>query len=184
VSEGTKGDKDMEAKKWRSIIFLAVVVALCGWAAADVSDYTTVYASLPAQIEISVPSQYKDLQMEGCSPDESISVAGGVDVKSNTNWGLTIAGSTPSGHMVGSASSPVHELHNPMTIQAQSSPDGPVAVPGTDFSPPTAALLSNVGPGDFSDTSAIGLTFEQTFRWDDYADENYQITVTLTATPA
>ena len=174
----------MDAKKWGFIIFFAVAIILSGWAVALVSDHTTVYASLPAQIEVSVPPQYKDLQMEGCSPDESISVAGGIEVKSNTNWGLTIAGSTSSGHMVGSAGSPVHELHNPMTLQAQSSADGPVSIPGTGSSPPATALLSNVGPGDFSGTGAIGLTFEQPFRWDDYADENYQITVTLTAAPA
>lgn len=175
----------MEAKKWGSIIiFFAVAVILSGWAAADVSESTRVYANLPAQIEISIPPQYKDLQMEGCEPDKSISVAGGVEVKSNTNWGLTIAGSTASGHMVGGAGSPVHELHNPMTVQAQSFAGGPVVIPGTSSSPSATALLSDVGPDDYSGTRAIGLAFEQPFGWNDYADENYQITVTLTATPA
>ncbi len=174
----------MEVKKWGFIIFFAVAIILSGWAVAQVSDHTTVYASLPAQIEVSVPPQYKDLQMEGCSPDESISVAGGIEVKSNTNWGLTIAGSTSSGHMVGSTGSPVHELHSPMTVQSPSFAGDPVVIPGTSSSPSAIALLSNVGPDDYSGTSAIGLTFEQPFDWNDYADENYQITVTLTATPA
>jgi hypothetical protein len=174
----------MEAKKLGSVIFFAVAIILSGWAVALVSDHTTVYASLPAQIEISIPPQYKDLQMEGCSPDESISVAGGIEVKSNTNWGMTIAGSTSSGRMVGSAGTPVHELHSPMTVQAQSLGEGPIPIPGTGSSPTATALLSNVGPGDFSGTGAIGLTFEQPFGWNDYADENYQITVTLTAAPA
>ncbi|MDM7913187.1 MAG: hypothetical protein QUS09_08835 [Methanotrichaceae archaeon] len=161
-----------------------MAVILSGWATAQVSESTRVYANLPAKIEISIPAQYKDLQMEGCEPDKSISVAGRVEVKSNTNWGLTVAGNTSSGHMVGSTGSPVHELHSPMTVQAQSFAVDPVVIPGTSSSPSSAAILSNVGPDDYSGTRAIGLIFEQPFSWNDYADENYQITVTLTATPA
>lgn len=175
----------MEAKELVFIsIFFAVAVILSGCAVAEVSESTRVYANLPAQIEISIPAQYKDLQMEGCEPDEHVYVAGAVEVKSNTDWGLTVAGSTSDGHMVGSTGSPVHALHNPMTIQAQSPAGGPAPIPGTASSPSATALLSSVGPGDFSGTSAIGLTFDQLFSWNDYADENYQITVTLTATPA
>ncbi len=191
---GIKGDKDMEAidqrsinwrSNWRSIIiFFAVAVILSGWAAAQVSESTRVYANLPAQIEISIPPQHKDLQMDGCEPDKHIAVTGSVEVKSNTDWGLTVAGSTSDGHMSGSTGSPVHTLHNSMTVQAQSPAGGPVSIPGTDSNPSTTSLLSSVGPGDFSGTGAIGLTFDQLFSWNDYADENYQITVILTAAPA
>jgi len=177
--------KDRRSTNWRSIIiFFAAAVILSGWAAAQVSESTRVYANLPTQIEISIPSQYKDLQMAGCEPDKHVSVTGAVEVKSNTDWGLTVAGSTSDGHMLGSTGSPVHALHSPMTVQAQNSAGGPVSIPGTDSSPSATALLSSIGPGDFSGTGAISLTFDQLFSWNDYADENYQITVTLAAAPA
>ncbi len=157
---------------------------LSGWAVAQDSESTRIYASLPALIEITIPPQYKDLQMDGCAPGKSVSVAGQIEVKSNEKWGLTVAGSTSSGCMVGSTGSPVHELHTPMTVHSQSSTGNPVAIPGMSSSSPTAALLSNVDSGDYSGKNAIGLAFEQFFGWNDRADENYQITVTLTAAPA
>lgn len=157
---------------------------LSGWAVAQVSESTRIYASLPALIEITIPTQYKDLQMDGCEPGKSISVAGQVEVKSNSDWGLTVAGSTSNGCMVGSTGLPVHELHTPMKVHSQSSTGDPVTIPGSSSSPPTAALLSNVNPGDYTGANAIDLSFEQFFSWNDPADENYQITVTLTATPA
>ncbi len=175
----------MNAKGWRSvIIFLAMAFILSGSGASEVSDSTIIYASLPALIEIAIPTQYKNLQMDGCEPGKSVSVAGQIEVKSNANWGLTVAGSTASGCMVGSTGTPVHELHTPMMVRSQSLTSDPVAIPGTSSSPSTAALLSNVNPGDYSGTNAIGLSFEQLFGWNDPADANYQITVTLTATPA
>ncbi len=175
----------MNAKGWSHIvIFLAMAFVLSGWAAAQVSESTRIYASLPALIEITIPSQYKDLQMDGCEPGKSVSVAGQIEVKSNANWGLTVAGSTSSGCMVGSTGSPVHELHAPITVRSQSLTSDPAAIPGTSSSPPTAALRSNIAPGDYSGTNAIDLSFEQLFGWNDPADTNYQITVTLTATPA
>lgn len=175
----------MKTKKYRLvIIFLAAAVILCGLALAQVSESTKIYASLPAKIEISIPPQYKDVQMGSCEPDKSISVAGGIEVKSNTNWGLTVAGSTSSGHMVGSDGSPVHELHSPMILRAQNPVGGPISIPGTNSNPPSTALLSDMGPGEYSGTNAIGLAFEQLFGWNDPADDSYQITVTLTATPA
>jgi len=161
-----------------------VTIVLTGPATAQVSESTTIYASLPAKIEVSIPSQYKDLQMDSCEPGKSASVAGGIEVKSNINWGLTASGSTSSGHMTGSSGSPVHELHNLMTVRAPTPEGGPVSIPGTSSSPPAAAILSNIGMGDYSGASAIGLTFEQVFEWNDPADDGYQITVTLTAAPA
>jgi hypothetical protein len=174
----------MKTENYGIIIFLAVTIILDGLAAAQVSESTTIYASLPAKIEISIPPQYKDLQMDSCEPGKSLSVAGGIEVKSNENWGLTVAGSTASGHMMGSSASPVHELHSPMTVRTQSPEGSPVSIPGTSSSSPATALLSDVGPGDYSGTSAIGLSFEQFFGWNDAADSSYQITVTLTAAPA
>jgi hypothetical protein len=175
----------MNAKGWRSvIILLGMVFILSGWAVAQVSESTRIYASLPALIEITIPSQYKDLQMDGCEPGKSISVAGQIEVKSNSNWGLTVAGSTSSGCMVGSSGSPVHELHTPMTVSSQSLVVDPVAIPGTASDPPAATLQSNIDAGDYSGVDAIDLAYEQFFGWNDPADANYQITVTLTATPA
>lgn len=167
-----------------AVVLLATFTILSGEAIAQVSESTRVYANLPAQIEISIPTQYKDLQMSGCEPAKQVSVPGAVEVKSNTNWGLTVAGSTSSGRMTGNTGSPLHELHNSMTVQAQNLAGGPTTVPGTGSSPSAAAILTNIGPGDYSGTSIIGLTFQQLFAWSDYADDNYQITVTLTATPA
>jgi hypothetical protein len=182
--ESIHGDNDMKTKNYRLvIIFLAAAVILCGLALAQVSESTKIYASLPAKIEISIPPQYKDLQMGSCEPDKSISVAGGIEVKSNTNWGLTVAGSTSSGHMVGSDGSPVHELHSPMTVRAQNPAGDLVSIPGTNSNPTSTALLSDMGPAN-TRQNAIGLTFEQLFGWNDPADDGYQITVTLTATPA
>lgn len=172
----------MKALKLCLWFVLPIIVAqLLGLAAAQpVSDSTRVYASLPSKIEIHVPEQYKSLQLQGCAPASQISVAGGVEVKSNLDWGLNVAGSTSNGHMQGAGS---HELHNSMTIMALSPASDPVAVPGTDSSPPAAALLSNIPPGDYSGSSTIGLTVGQLFGWNDYADDNYQMTVTLTAGP-
>lgn len=175
----------MNTKGWGSVvIFLAMAFILSVCAEAQVSESTRIYASLPALIEIAIPTQYKDLQMDGCEPGKSVYVAGQIEVKSNANWGLTVAGSTARGCMVGSTGTPVHELHTPMTVSSQGLASDPVAIPGTSSSPPTAAILSNVNSGDYSGANAIGLSFEQFFGWNDPADENYQITVTLTATPA
>jgi hypothetical protein len=149
--------------------------------AETVSDSTRVYASLPSRIEIAVPTQHEDLQLQNCSPASETSVTGSVEVKSNLDWNLDVAGSTPYGRMLGTGS---HELHNSMTVEALGPAGGPVDVPGTESSPPAVALLLNVAPGDYSGSSAIGLTFGQLFEWDDYADNNYQLTVTLTAGPA
>ncbi len=172
----------MNALKLCLWFVLPVVMAqlLSAAAAQPVSDSTRVYASLPSKIEIHVPEQYKSLQLQGCAPASQISVAGGVEVKSNLDWGLNVAGSTSSGHMQGAGS---HELHNSMTVTALSPAGGPVAVPGTESLPPVAALLSSIAPGDYSGSSAIGLTFDQLFGWNDYADDGYQMTVTLTAGP-
>jgi hypothetical protein len=71
-----------------------------------------------------------------------------------------------------------------MTVRAQNSAGDPVSIPGTNSNPTSTALLSDMGPGEYSGTNAIGLTFEQLFGWNDPADDGYQITVTLTATPA
>jgi len=175
----------MKTKNYKiAIILLAATIVLSGPAAAQASESTTIYASLPAKIEVSIPPQYKDLQMNNCEPGKSASVAGGMEVKSNINWGLTVSGSTSSGHMIGSSGSPAHELRNPLSVRAQAPEGGPISIPGTSSSPPAAALLSNVGLGDYSEASAIELTFEQIFEWNDPADDGYQITVTLTATPA
>lgn len=179
----------MKPKGWRLIIiFLAMAFILSGWAAAaqgdPVSENTRIYASLPAMIEIAIPIQYKDLQMDDCVPGKSVSVAGKIEVKSNEKWGLTVAGSTASGCMVGSTGTPAHELHKPMTVRSQSLTSDSTAIPGISSSPPTAVIHSNIAPGDYSGTNAIDLSFEQSFGWNDPADTNYQITVTLTATPA
>lgn len=149
--------------------------------AQTVSDSTRVYASLPSMIEITVPTQHEDLQLQNCSPASVISVTGSVEVKSNLDWNLDVTGSTSNGRMHGTGE---HELHNSMTVSALGPLGGPVAVPGTGSSPPVAGLLSSVPPGDYSGAGAIGLTFDQLFEWDDYADNNYQLTVTLTAGPA
>lgn len=150
-------------------------------ASQPVSDSTRVYASLPSRIEINVPTQHEDLQLQNCSPARQISVTGSVEVKSNLIWNLDVAGSTPSGRMHGTGD---HELHNSMTLVAQNPSGGPVFVPGTESSSPAVALLSNIAPGDYSGSSAIGLIFGQLFEWDDYADDGYQLTVALTAGPA
>jgi hypothetical protein len=150
-------------------------------AAQPVSDSTRVYASLPSRIEINVPTQHENLQLQNCTPANQISVTGSVEVKSNLDWNLDVAGSTSDGRMHGTGT---HELHDPMTVSALVPSGGPVAVPGTESSPLSSALLSNVAPGDYSGSSAIGLTFGQLFEWDDYADDSYQLTVTLTAGPA
>lgn len=175
----------MNIKGWGSItILMAMAFIQSECAGAQGSESTRIYASLPALIEIAIPDQYKDLQMDGCEPGKSISVEGQIEVKSNEKWGLTVAGSTSSGCMVGSTGTPVHELHMPMTVRSQISTGDPVAIPGTNSSSPTSNLLSNIDPGDYSGANAIDLIYEQFFGWNDPADENYQITVTLTATPA
>jgi len=150
-------------------------------AAQPVSDSTRVYANLPSRIEINVPIQHQNLQLQNCTPASRISVTGSVEVKSNLDWDLDVAGSTSDGRMHGTEN---HELHNSMTVSALDPPGGPVDVPGTESSSPVAALLSNIIPGDYSGSSAIGLTFGQLFEWDDYADDSYQLTVTLAASPA
>ncbi len=175
----------MKTNNWGfAIVIFAVAMTLCGWGAAQVSESTRIYASLPALIEISIPDQYKDIVMDGCEPGKSVSVTCGVEIKSNSNWGLTVAGSTQSGHMIGSVTSVVHELHNPLAVSAKNPAGGPVSLPGTSSTPSEAALLSNAAPGDYSGADIIDLSFEQLFGWDDYADDNYQITATLTASPA
>lgn len=171
--------KTIKLGLWVLLIIAALLLGLA--AAQPVSDSTRVYASLPSKIEIHVPEQYRNLQLQGCAPASQISVAGGVEVKSNLDWGLNVAGSTSSGRMQGTGS---HELHNSMTVTALVPAGGPIAVPGTGTSPPAAALLSNIAPGDYSGSSAIGLTFAQPFGWNDYADDNYQMVVTITAGPA
>ncbi len=171
----------MSAIRIDLLYVLAIASLLLSVAAAQpVSDSTKVYASLPSKIEIHVPDQYKSLQLLNCSPASQVSVAGGVEVKSNLDWSLNVAGSTSSGHMQGAES---HELHNSMTARATGPASGPIDIPGTGSTPPAAALLSNILPGDYSGSSAIGLAFDQLFEWDDYADDNYQLTVTLTAGP-
>jgi len=150
-------------------------------AAQPVSDSTRVCASLPSRIEISVPTQHENLQLQNCTPASRISVTGSVEVKSNLNWNLDVAGSTPDGRM---RSTENHELHNSMTVSAPGPSGGTVEVPGIQSSPSVVALLSDIAPGDYSGSNAIGLTFGQLFEWDDYADDNYQLTVTLAASPA
>jgi hypothetical protein len=162
-------------------VIAATSLLLSVAAAQPVSDSTRVYASLPSRIEINVPTQHENLQLQNCTPANQISVTGSVEVKSNLDWNLDVAGSTSDGRMHGTGT---HELHDPMTVSALVPSSGPVAVPGTESSPPSSALLSNVAPGDYSGSSAIGLTFGQLFEWDDYADDSYQLTVTLTAGPA
>lgn len=149
-------------------------------ASQPVSDSTRVYASLPSRIEINVPTQHEDLQLQNCSPARQISVTGSVEVKSNLIWNLDVAGSTPSGRMHGTGD---HELHNSMTLVAQNPSGGPVCTWHRVILP-AVALLSNIAPGDYSGSSAIGLIFGQLFEWDDYADDGYQLTVALTAGPA
>jgi hypothetical protein len=176
------GDGRMNFKEICLITVLLAAFLMPGLAAAQVSDSTKVYANLPAQIEILVPNQYKNLQLQNCAPGGYATVGSGVDVKSNLNWCLNVAGSTASGRMAGSTGTPAHELHNAITVQATNPASSTVAVPGSGSTP--AALLTNVAPGDYSGSTAVALAFEQFFGWNDYADDNYQLTVTITASPA
>ncbi len=162
-------------------ILLAVAVLLSG-ATAYVSDSTNIYASLPSQIEILVPSQYESLNLQGCAPAAQATAASGVEVRSNLNWRMDMVGSTDNGHMMGSTGTPAHELHNSMKVTSSHSSGGSMDVPGSVSGP--VALLTDMEPGDYSGTSIIGLTFDQPFGWNDYADDNYQLTVTLTVSPA
>jgi hypothetical protein len=175
------GDGFMNFKEICLITVLLAASLTPGLATAQVSDSTRVYASLPAQIEILVPDQYKNLQLQNCAPGGYATLDSGVEVKSNLNWCLKVAGSTASGRMVGSTGSPAHELHSAMTVQASNPAGSAVAIPGSGSTP--AALLTNVAPGDYSGPDAVALLFEQFFGWNDYADDNYQMTVTLAASP-
>lgn len=172
-----------EMNEARSCLMMALFLAAISFLATAVEDRdsTNVYASLPAQIEIQVPSQYENLQLMNCSPSSYGSATSGVEVRSNLNWSLNVAGSTATGHMIGSTGTPLHELHSPMTVRSLDPAGGPVTIPGIDSSP--AMLLTNIAPGDYSGSSIISLTFEQFFGWNDYADDDYRLTLTLTAAP-
>lgn len=164
-------------------LWLSVFVLLVA-GAQSASDSTQIYANLPTQIEILIPEDLKDLQLQNCVPSQTASAEGGVEVKSNVDWSLTVSADTASGHMVGSTGSPPHELRSPMNIQSQAPLGGPVTIPGTDSDPSAVSLLSGTSPGDYSGEDIIALLFEQPFEWGDYGNEDYGLVVTFTVGPA
>jgi len=171
-------DRTISAKLWLAIVVLMIPVSQCA------SDSTQIYATLPTQLEISIPESLKNLELQNCIPSQKASAAGGVEVKSNVEWSLAVSGDTPNGRMVGSSGSPAHELLNPMTVQTTALAGGPVTIPGSESDPAAVALLSGVSPGDYSGTNIIDLQFEQPFEWSDYGNENYRLIITFVAGPA
>jgi hypothetical protein len=163
---------------WLSVFVLMVAGAQCA------SESTQIYANLPTQIDISIPEELKDLQLQNCVPSQTASAEGGVEIKSNVDWSLTVSADTASGHMVGSTGSPPHELSSPMDIQSLAPSGGPVAIPGTVSDPSAVSLLSGISPGDYSGEDIIALLFEQPFEWGDYGNEDYGLVVTFTVGPA